>query len=72
MEELGEGQKDLKGIATPGRTTVSINRTPQSSQTLNHQPKSIHGRVHGSSYICTRGLSYLPSVGREAFGFVEA
>jgi hypothetical protein len=27
-----------------GTTTVSINRTPQSSQRLNHQPKSIQGK----------------------------
>jgi hypothetical protein len=58
--------KELKGIATPiGRTTVSINQTPQSSKELNHQPKSTHGCVHCSSYICSRGLPHLASVGGE-------
>jgi len=38
-----------------GRTTISSNQTPQSSQGLNHQPKSIHGRTHASSHICSIG-----------------
>jgi hypothetical protein len=44
------------------RTTVSTNWTPQRFQGLNYQPKCIHGRIHGSSYICRRGLSYLTSI----------
>ena len=47
MEELGERLKELKVIATPiGRTTLSINWTPQSSQGLNQQSKSIYGPVN--------------------------
>ena len=33
---------------------------------LSHQPKSIHGLVHGPHYICSRGLPYLASVEGEA------
>jgi hypothetical protein len=54
------------------RTTILTNQTPQSSQGLNHQPKSIHGWVHGFSYICSRGLPYLASMGWEALGPVKA
>jgi hypothetical protein len=45
MEKLGQGLKELKGFATNpiGRTTISTNQTPQSSQGLNYQPKSTHG-----------------------------
>ena len=32
-----------------GRTTISTNQTPQSSQRLNHQTKSIHGQFNGSA-----------------------
>jgi len=31
--------------------TMSTNQKPQSSKGLNHQPKSIHRGIHGSSYI---------------------
>jgi hypothetical protein len=48
-----------------GRTTISTNQTPQSSQGLNHHPKSIQGLVHASNYLCSRGLPYLASMGRE-------
>jgi hypothetical protein len=34
MEELEKGLKELKGFATIGRSTISINQTPQSSQGL--------------------------------------
>jgi hypothetical protein len=55
-----------------GRTTISTNQTIQSSQGLNYQPESIHGCVHGSSYLCSRGWPYLASMGGEALGPVEA
>ena len=38
------------------RTTESTNQSPQDSQELNHQPKSIHGLVCGPCYIYSRGL----------------
>jgi hypothetical protein len=73
MDELGEGLKKAEGDCNPiGRTTISTDQTPQSSQDLNPQPESIHKWVHGSSYICSRGLCYLASVGGEVLGPVEA
>ena len=39
---------------------------PQSSQGLNHQPKSTHGGTHGSSCICSRGWPCWTSKGEEA------
>ena len=51
---------------------ISTNQTPQSSQWLNQQPKSIHGRTDGSSCICTRGWPYEVSMGGEALGLVKA
>ena len=55
-----------------GRTTVSTNQTPQSSQELNHQPKSTHGGTYGSSCICSRGWPCLVSMGVEPLAAVEA
>ena len=43
----------------------------QISQGLDHQPTSVHGRIHGSRYICSRGWSCLKSLGGEALGPVE-
>ena len=57
---------------TIGRTKITTNQTPQSFQALNHQPKTIHGGTHGSSCICSRGWSYLASMGGEALGSVKA
>jgi hypothetical protein len=42
-ENSGEGLKELNGLATPKEEQqLSVNWVPQSSQRLNHQPKSIH------------------------------
>jgi len=59
--ELGEGLKELKEIAIPSEEQQFW--TPYSSEGLNHQTKGIYGLVHGSCYICSRGLPHLPSVG---------
>jgi hypothetical protein len=62
-----------EGVYNPiVRTTIPNNQNPQSFQGLNHQLKSTHGGTHGSSCICSRGLAYLASVGREPLGPVEA
>jgi hypothetical protein len=68
-----------EGVCNPiGRTTISTNQTPPSplhppsSQGLKHQPKSAHGGTHGSSCICSRGCSYLASMGRGTLGPVKA
>ena len=49
-----ERTKGAAGVCNSiGRTAMSTNQTPQSSQELKHQPKSTHGETHGSSCICT-------------------
>jgi hypothetical protein len=45
---------------------------PQSSQGLNHQPKSTHAGTHDSDCICSRGWPCQSSVGGEALGPVKA
>jgi hypothetical protein len=53
-----------EGICIPiGRTTVSNNQNLQNSQGLNHQANSIHEGTHSSSWICSRRLPYLASLG---------
>jgi len=42
----------VEGVCNPIKTTITTN---QSSQGLNHHPKSTHGQTHGSSCICSRG-----------------
>jgi hypothetical protein len=61
-----------EGNCNPIRRTVSTNWNTQSSQGLNHQPKSVHGGGNGSSCIYSREWPYLASMGGEAFGPVEA
>jgi hypothetical protein len=38
------------------------------SQSLDHQPKSVPGEIHGSRYICSRGWPCLTAKGGEALG----
>jgi hypothetical protein len=61
-----------EGDCNPIGKTMSNNRVTQSSQSLNYQPKSIHGGNHGFRYICSRGWLYLISMGGEALGPVKA
>jgi len=54
------------------RKNNSVNQPdPRSSQELNHQPKSTHGRSLSSSYISSRGWSCWASMGGEALGPVK-
>jgi hypothetical protein len=55
-----------------GRTTVSTNQIPQSSQGLNYQTKGMHERSHGSSCIYSRGWLCWASMGGEVFGPVKS
>jgi hypothetical protein len=48
--------------------TISTYWTTQSSQGLSHHPKIIHGGIHASSYICSKGWHYLASIRGEALG----
>jgi hypothetical protein len=42
-----EKTEGAEGVYNPiGRTTISTNQNPQSSQGLNHQPKSTHGGTY--------------------------
>jgi hypothetical protein len=73
---------DLEGIAG-GRTggvegdchpigrTMLAGQTTQSSQGLDHEPRSVQGEIHGFRYMCSRGWPSLTSMGREALGPVE-
>jgi hypothetical protein len=52
MEELEKGQKELRG-------SNSVNQPdPQCSWGLDHQPKSTHGKTHGSSHTCGREWAF--------------
>jgi hypothetical protein len=72
MEELEKGLKELKGFATLQEEQYQPTRPPQSSQGLNHQPKSTHRGTHGSSHMCSRGWPCWASMGGEALGPVKA
>jgi hypothetical protein len=66
---VGEGTEGAQGACSPMEgATVSIGQTPWSSWVLDHQPKSIHGAIHGTGHICGRRWPCLTSVGREALG----
>jgi hypothetical protein len=71
-EGARESTQGAEGVCSPiGRTTVWTNQYTQSSQGLNHQPKSTHGGTHGSSCICSRGWPSRTSMGWEALGPVK-
>ena len=64
-----ERTQGAEGVCSPiGGTTIWTNQYPQSSQGLNHQPKSTHGGTYGSSCICSRGWPCSISLGGEALG----
>ena len=71
MEKLEKGLKELKGFATHRKNYISTNQNPQSSQGLNHQPRSTHGGTHGSSCICSRGWPCGTSMGGEDLDLVK-
>jgi hypothetical protein len=51
-----ERTQGAEGVCSPiGGTTIWTNQYPQSSQLLNHQPKSTQGGTQGFSHICRRG-----------------
>jgi len=54
-----------EGARNPIRTRIPTN---QSSQELNHYPKSTHRQTHGSSCICSRGWTSWAAVEKEALG----
>jgi hypothetical protein len=64
---IGRIERAKEDCNSIGRT-ISTNRTTESTQRLNHQPKSMHGGTHGYRCLCNRGWPYLTSMGQEAFG----
>jgi len=56
--------KGVEGDCNLIGRTMSTNQTIQSSQRLNHQPKSTHGGIHGSSYVAEDGLIWHQWEGR--------
>jgi len=67
--ELRERIEGAEGVYSHIRTTV---RNTQSSQGLNHHPKSTHGQTHGYSCICRREWPSWAQMGGEALGLVKA
>jgi hypothetical protein len=69
MEEVGEGLKELKGDCNPMGRTIPTNVTTQNSQ-----GQTTEGSMAPDTYryICSRGWSYLASMGGETLGPVEA
>jgi hypothetical protein len=62
-----------EGVYSPlGRTTISANQYPQSSQGLNHKPKGTHGGTHVSSHICSIGWPCGTAMRGDALGLVKA
>ena len=73
VEELEKRPKELKGVASLRiKQQYEPTNNPQSSQGLNHQPKNIHGRTHGSSYTCSRGWPFQTSMRGGVMGHVKA
>jgi hypothetical protein len=65
--------KGLKGLAAPyEELQYELTGTPQSSQGLNHQPKSTHGGTHDSCHVCSRGGTSWSSMEGEDIGPVKA
>jgi hypothetical protein len=64
-----ERTEGVQGACNPiGRTTISTNHIPQSSQGLNHQPKTIHP----AAYVAEDGWPCLSSMGGGSLGTMKA
>jgi hypothetical protein len=67
MEELEEGLKELKGIATLyEKQQCQLTQSPQCPQRLSQKPRSVHALVHSPWHTCSRGLPCMASVGEDA------
>jgi hypothetical protein len=67
-----ERTRGAEGICSPvGETTIWTNQYSQSSQGLNHQPKSTHGETQDSSPICSREWPCGTSMRGETLGPVK-
>jgi len=68
LDPIGGIRERIEGAeeaCNPIRTTMPTN---QSSQRLNHYPKTIHGQTHGSNCLCSRGWPFWTTMGGKAFG----
>jgi hypothetical protein len=73
MKELEKVPKELKGFAAHRKNNYEQTSThSQSSQGLNHQPKSTCDGTNGTSCICSKGWPSWSSMGGEALGPVKA
>ena len=70
-EGARESTQGVEGVCSPIGGQQYEYQYSQSSQGLNHQPKSTRGGTHGSSFICSREWPSRPSMGREALGSVK-
>jgi hypothetical protein len=72
-EGVRERTEGVEGVCNSiGRTAITTNQIPQSSQGLSYQPKSTYGGTHGSSCICSRGCPCQTTMGGDAFNPVNA
>jgi hypothetical protein len=68
-EGVGEGAEGAEGVYSPMEgARVSTGQIPQSSQVLDHQPKTTHVETHGAGRIPGRGWPCWTSVGGESLG----
>jgi len=69
IARVRERIEGAEGVCNLIRTTIPTN---ESSQGLNHHPKSTHALTNGSSCICSRGWPCWASMGGEALGPAKA
>jgi hypothetical protein len=67
----GRSTRGAEGDCKPTGRTTSVDWTTQCSQGLDHLPKSVQGRIHGTRYIGSRGWPCLSSMWGETLGPVK-
>jgi len=66
---IKESIEGVEGVCNPIRTTIPTN---QSSQGLNHYPKSTHEQTNSSSFMCSKRWPCWALNGGEACGPAKA
>ena len=72
MEELEKGHKEMRGFTPRQEEQYEPASSPESSQGLNHQPKSTDGGTQGSRLICIRGWLCRTSMRGKVLGLRKA
>ena len=75
MEELGEGLKELERFQHHRKNNINYPDTLNVSQKLlgtKQLPEEYTRVSHGSSCICSRGWTYMVSMGGDTLGLVKA